>query len=452
MMLYKELQPIDTYTIKSTHPFSDYDRQLLTLFYQPLIGSDAMSLFLLFWADAERADEKEYNHYRLMNFLTKPLGPIFEARISLEAIGLLRTFRKDEETGRSFIYELLPPLDARLFLSDPLLSTFLFSKIGEQAYRDLRNRFMERELQEEGFEEVSRTFLDVFTPSHLGQAVERSEEGQLKGRTEPAGITFGTHDFDFNLLRAGLSEQMVPQSALTEVSRDFIAKLAFLYSLSPIDMQKVTMMALDENMKLSEDRLRKSAVEFYKMNISQNVPSLGKAFQVEEKPNVLEPVTREDEFLVYMETTSPREMLKDYTGKEPLSVDVQLAERLVTVHGFAVGVVNVLLHYVIIRNDGKITKNFVERIASHWANKKIATAKQAMEISRQEHDQYIKWQNEGSKKTSGRKPKKEEKLPEWFNKSVDPNASKENADADPAMAEKRRQLEKKLKAMRMEER
>ena len=50
--LYKELQPVDSYKIMLSQPFSDYDRQLLTLFYQPLIGSEAMCLFVTLWADA----------------------------------------------------------------------------------------------------------------------------------------------------------------------------------------------------------------------------------------------------------------------------------------------------------------------------------------------------------------------------------------------------------------
>ncbi len=140
-MLYEELQPVDTFTIKLSHPFSDYDRQLLTLFYQPLIGPEAMSLFMSFWADAESGKEKEFNHYYLMNLLTMPLGKVFEARISLEAIGLLRTFCKQDGQDRTFCYELLPPMDAKSFFEDPLLSTFLFSKIGEQPYRNLRERF-----------------------------------------------------------------------------------------------------------------------------------------------------------------------------------------------------------------------------------------------------------------------------------------------------------------------
>ena len=55
--LYKELQPVDAYKIRLSQPFSDYDRQLLTLFYQPLIGPGAMSLFMTLWADAEREDD-----------------------------------------------------------------------------------------------------------------------------------------------------------------------------------------------------------------------------------------------------------------------------------------------------------------------------------------------------------------------------------------------------------
>ena len=447
-MLYHELQPVDTFKIKMAHPFSDYDRQLLTLFYQPLIGPDAMSLFMSLWADAERKKEDEYNHYYLMNLLSMPLGQVFEARISLEAIGLMRTYSKKNVQDRSFLYELLPPMDAKSFFEDPLLSTFLFSKIGEQAYRGLRTRYLIDDPLDGQFEEVSRTFLDVYKPVRSTASQIEDENGVIESRNESSGLPFAYADFDFNLLRAGLSEQMVPSSAITAVSKQLIEKLAFLYSLTPIDMQKVIMMALDENLKLPEERLRKSAVDFYKMNISQNVPSLKKAFKMEENTVMPEPVTREDELLVYMEQTSPRDMLRDYTGNEPLPVDVQLAERLVTVHGFTVGVVNVLLHYVIIRNDGKITKNYAERIASHWANKKIETAKQAMEISRKEHDQYIKWQKEGSPKSTGRKSVREEKVPEWFNKPEEQKTAK--SETDPAIDEKRRELQAKLDAMRME--
>ena len=39
------------------------------------------------------------------------------------------------------------------------------------------------------------------------------------------------------------------------------------------------MMALDEDLKLPEDRLRKSAAEFYKMNVSKEAPVLHKVLR-----------------------------------------------------------------------------------------------------------------------------------------------------------------------------
>jgi replication initiation and membrane attachment protein len=447
-MLYQELQPVDTFTIKLSHPFSDYDRQLLTLFYQPLIGPDAMSLFMSFWADAESGKEKEFNHYYLMNLLTMPLVQVFEARISLEAIGLLRTYCKQEGQDRTFCYELLPPMDAKSFFDDPLLSTFLYSKIGEQPYRNLRERFAVEDQKDDQFKEISRTFLDVFKPIRYG-ATEGIEEGtKMAGRNESAGIPFAYSDFDFNLFRAGLSEQMVPKSALATVSKELIEKLAFLYSLTPLDMQKVVMMALDGDLKLPEDRLRKAAVDYYKINISQNVPTVEKVFKKEKPESKTEPVSREDELLFYLENTSPREMLRHLNGKEPFPVDIQLAERLINTHGLSVGVVNVLLQYMILRNDGKITNNFAERIASHWSNKKVETAKMAMELSRTEHDQYMKWLNEGKQKPAGRKSTREEKVPEWFYKKEEVEQKELQKEADPAIDEKRRKLLEKLDAMR----
>lgn len=114
-MLYKELHSTDTYMIRLPYSFSDYDRQLLTLFYQPLVGAESISLYLTLWADGEMKDNEQWTHYHLLNVLGLSLGKIFQARIALEAIGLLRTWQKSTEEGRTFYYELEAPLDAESF-------------------------------------------------------------------------------------------------------------------------------------------------------------------------------------------------------------------------------------------------------------------------------------------------------------------------------------------------
>ncbi|GKV65552.1 MULTISPECIES: DnaD domain protein [unclassified Sporosarcina] len=114
--------------------------------------------------------------------------------------------------------------------------------------------------------------------------------------------------------------------------------------------------------------------------------------------------SRMEELLNYLENTTTEDMLRDMSGgKKPFAVDVQLAERLVNKHGMSTGVVNVLFQYVFLRNEGKFTTNYIERIASHWMHKKVTTAREALEVSRNEHRKYEEWKRDGqqSKKEAG---------------------------------------------------
>ena len=161
------------------------------------------------------------------------------------------------DEGSIFHYELAAPLDAESFLKDPLLSMFLLNKIGENAFIHLRNRFIQSPNWNEGFTDISRTFVDVFKPStKMNNTVSYDDNFESKERK--SSVPFYYDDFDFSLLQEGLSEQLVPKSAMTIEAREVIAKLAFLYNLSPVEMQKVVILALDDDLHLSEARLKKA--------------------------------------------------------------------------------------------------------------------------------------------------------------------------------------------------
>lgn len=417
--LYKELQPPDSFKIRMPYPFSNYDRQLLTLLYQPMIGAEATAFYLTLWAEGESPGD-EATHYVLMNTLGISIAKLFDSRIKLEAIGLLKTFKKDNG-NRAFIYELCPPLDPKTFFQDPLLSMFLFSKVGETAYRKVRERFLNLTEIGEGYEEVSRTFTDIFRPIHA-KAGYPPETKDLHERKKGAYQT--ESDFDFDLLLQGLSDQLVPKRVLTATIRSVIGKLAYLYSWGPLEMQKVVLLAIDEEYKLTSESLKKAASEYYKLTVATTAPQLAHVKKVE-KPQEQqdEPKTRQEELILYLESATPVEVLRDIAnGNEPLPADVQLANQLVMQHGMEPAVVNVLLQYVLLRTDMKLTKAYVEKIASHWLRKNVTTAKEAMELARIEHEQYVKWKAEGSPTTASKaparqnrgKPLREEKLPEWF--------------------------------------
>ncbi|WP_422122985.1 replication initiation and membrane attachment family protein [Planococcus sp. X10-3] len=421
---YKELQPADAFKIRLPYPFSDYDRQLLTLLYQPMVGAEAVSLYLTLWAEGE-AMRTETPHYSLMNTLGMPISKVFESRIQLEAIGLIKTYRKGTDS-RTFLYELCPPLDPKDFFADPLLSMFLFSKIGDIAYRRVRDRFIMPEENTDSFEEVTRIFTDIFQPVHAKAGYPQDSQQMQQRRRKGYKAEY---DFDFSLLHQGLSEELVPKRVLTAAIKDTICKLAFLYGWGPLEMQKVILLAIDDDYRLTIEGIKKSASEYYKMTVSTSAPKLEPVF-VKAPETKEEPKTQQDELVQYLESASPIDVLRDIAGgKEPLSADVQLANNLVMHHGMEPAVVNVLLQYVLLRTDMKLTKSYVEKIASHWIRKNVSTAAEAMELARTEHAQYVKWKSEGSPTAasrssmrSGGKPVREEKLPEWFYTKDEPQA------------------------------
>ncbi len=439
--MQKELLATDHFQIVLPHALSTNERQLVTLFYQPLIGAKAMTLYLTLWAEGEDTSEG-MTHYYLMNVLDLSIRDILEARVALEAIGLLQTWRKDSAEQREFIYELCRPLDPASFFTDPLLSMFLFSKIGEQAYRKLRARFC-KPVNKEGFAEVTRVFTDVYKPVN-----KKMPQDMLEERVTSEGYPFYYEQFDFELLKAGLSEQMVPGSALTVEIREVIAKLAFMYHLTPLDMQKIVLVALDEQLKLTEERLKRVAADYYKLTISKEPPKLARVFEQKEQIPNEAARTREQDLLHYLETTPPIQVLRDINGgKEPVQSSVQMAEQLILTHGMPIGVVNVLLEYVMLTTDMRLPTKYVEKIADHWMRKNLKTAKEAMDLARQERDKYAKWKQENEtkpatvKKQNYKKGGRDEQVPDWFYKKNEPVQSKPAAAVD-FEAERQKILEK----------
>ncbi|MGB3261413.1 replication initiation and membrane attachment family protein [Paenisporosarcina sp.] len=451
-LLFKELQPVDSFIIQMPHILTDKDRQLVTMLYKPIIGSDAMSLYCTLWAESEGETTEQLTHYYLMDVLNMSLKKIFDARVALEAIGLMKTWKKDDDDKRLFIYEVVAPLDAASFFSEPILATSLYSVIHEKAYIRIRERFIKKQPILSGFENISRDLQDVFKSNHdynkLGHIFEPGQSDQSSVR--PQKLPFYSMDFDFDLLKSGLSEVMIPSSVLTLSVKELIAKVAFLYSLNAIDMQKVLMMAIDDQNRITEERLKKTAADYYKLSISSKPPRLmPKAGLQREAVSQEGKMSKDQSLIKYLEETPPLEVLRDLSnGKEPLPVEVDLANELIFKYGFPPAVVNVLLQFVLIRAKMKLNKNYVHKIAAHWQRENIQTCEQAIEISRKEHDQYMDWQN--SAKTASttsykRKNVRDEKVPEWFYKAKETRSTKktiENEVTEDWEAKKQQLLEK----------
>lgn len=457
---WQEMLPVDRYEVASNGLLYEYDRKVLTLLYQPLIGPIAYSLYMTLWSQIEenRVTSEGSSHHALMNVMDSNLKQIYDARLKLEGIGLLSTYVRTEEGLRSFVYEIKPPLSPSQFFLDGMLNVYLYRKIGKNQFLKLKRFFSDDHFLEKdkGYENVTRSFQEVFdsavpglSSSHMEEDLRLENTRAYLDRGTPETIKVDEDHFDFNLLFAGLSEVLVPKRAINKKVREAIAKLSFLYGIDPIQMKNIVISAVDESSEIQIDELRKSARDWYQLTYSDQLPLLiDKTQPIPYVTTKEEPKTQEEKLVQYLEKTSPRQLLIDISGGgEPSKSDLQIIEDVMFQQKLLPGVVNVLIQYVLLKTDMKLTKAYVDKIASHWARKRVQTVSEAMELAKKEHRQYLDWAEgkQEAKTTTRKKATRKESLPSWFDKKEDEEKSTQPASDNKELAEKKRQLEERLK-------
>lgn len=463
---WQEILPVDRYIVHTNGLIHDYDRKILTLLYQPLIGPIGYSLYMTLWAEVEenRLWAEPSTHHSLMSMLGLNLKEIHKARLKLEGMGLIKAFVRNDSGERSFVYELQPPLNPEQFFLDGMLNIYLYRKIGKNQFLRLKRFFTDKKrTAKEDYQEITRAFQDVFasaSPSSLRYDPETSidlteaYDETFIGRHEPEPIQIDEQSFNFELLFAGLSESLVPQKAINSKVKEAISNLSFLYNIDPIQMKNIVLGAITVENEIDIEELRKAARDWYQIENGDQLPALMDKVQPLQYQTVrTKPATKEEELIHYLETTSPRQLLKDLSGgADPSKGDLQIIEDVLFKQKLLPGVVNVLVQYVMLKTDMKLTKGYVEKIASHWTRKNIKTVKAAMELAKNEHRQYLDWAEGKTKSTaaSKRKPTRTELLPDWFANEQDQKGAvntKDQEDDFDFEAEKRK-LEEELKKYR----
>ncbi|MGG3738217.1 replication initiation and membrane attachment family protein [Aeribacillus pallidus] len=454
---WNEVQPVDVYRVKVNGILTEYDQKVITYLYQPLIGPICLSLYTTLWSDVQVHTMwgREWTHYHLMNMMNVSLKEIYEARLKLEGIGLLKTFVKETEEQRFFIYELQPPLDPERFFSDGMLNVYLYQKIGRNHFMKVKSLFLAEDLPQREYADITRSFQDVYTSEKMSKVDEealtssQAEQGTIfferKKGTSPA---LDDRHFDFDLLLAGLTEAMVPRRSITSRVKEAIIKLSYLYQINAIDMKNIVLSSVNVDQTIDIEALRKAARDWYQLHHENQLPELVDRIQPVEHRTEATPNTEEEQLISYLETTSPRQLLIDISGgATPAKSELKIIEDVMFQQKLLPGVVNVLIHYVMLKTDMKLTKGYVEKIASHWARKNIRTVREAMELAKKEHRQYLDWAEGKKNHSTKRKPVRTEKLPDWFveekNRNTQTSSEPELDDFD-YEAEKRK-LEEELR-------
>lgn len=99
------------------------------------------------------------------------------------------------------------------------------------------------------------------------------------------------------------------------------------------------------------DTLRKECRRYLKFSQeNQSVSSPQKPTENNQEERTKRPKNRQDEFVLYFKNNSPVQVLRDISdGAEPSSQDVQIIENILIQQKLPCSVLNVLLHYVLLR-------------------------------------------------------------------------------------------------------
>lgn len=459
---WHELVPVDRYIVRSHTMLQDYDRKLLTLLYQPLLGVKSFSLYMTLWSELEQCTlwGEESTHHSLMGIMQCSLKDIYHERLKLEGIGLLKTYVKKEDENRLFIYELQEPLSPRQFFTDGVLNIYLYNRVGKKKYLKLKQFFSDQEINLGEFTPITRSFNEVFQSVHPANMVAnisdetvqdlKLEQGmEYIDTNKSSSLQFSEDVFDFELFFSGLSG-MIPKRSITNKVQETISKLAFLYGIGPLDMQKIVMSVIDESDAINIEKLRKEARDWYSLEQGQTLPSLVERVQppIYRTMENKKPTSKEEELIMILEKISPKQLLMDISGgATPSLADLQIIENVIFQQKLQPGVVNVLIYYVMLRTDMKLSKTYVEKIASHWARKNIKTVSEAMALAIKEHRQYQKWaESKKEKQTKQVKQKiiRKELLPEWLQDN-DEEKTKKVEKPQPDIDEMKKELERELK-------
>ncbi|SEQ71917.1 replication initiation and membrane attachment family protein [Piscibacillus halophilus] len=413
----RHLLPNDRMKIFQKEPFYEDAETVLTLLYQPLITIKGVAVFQALWKEsAYQQPQTSISHHQMMNMLNMTLDDFYEARKSLEAIGLLHSY-KEEGSYRTLYYILQKPYSAKGFFEDPMLSVLLEHHIGRDSYQRLKKRLNKGIQLPSNVQSVTHSFDDVFTMVPQEKVTEVIPN-------EPTESNAIETKLPLEWLHKMLTQQKIQaQSILTPSNIEYIEKMIKIYDVDFLELEKALIWAVNEQQEFDCKEFQDMCKDiFYKKHGSVPPRLYNKGQTSTQEPNEVKqqpssnqkPKTKEEQLIERFNSISHRELLEDLSSSGRASMkEIDMITSIMEEHGLSQPVMNVLVDYVLKRNQNKLSKNYIETIAAHWSREDISTAKEAMNIAKREHHMYETWKQ---KKNQNQKKQQRSKevLPKWF--------------------------------------
>ena len=393
--------PADIYTVINKTILTNEDKNNLIALYEPIIGSSAVSLYLTLWSDLDKLQiqSRDYTHHHLMCLMKLDLNTLKKAREALEAVGLLKTYYKEGDVS-SYIYELYSPLPAKDFLQHPILNVVLYNNLGKKEYENIISFYQKINFNLDGYKDISKSINETFSSStEIPEYIIKDKEYQSINAKDIV---------DFDLLISSIPKNILNEKSLNKRMRELINNLAFIYNLDTLKISEILRSTINEKGFIDAKELRKKTREYYTYINNGKLPTLIYRSQPEYLKTPKGDSSNRTKMIYVFENTSPYDFLKNkYNGVPPTPRDLKLLEDLLEDLKLSPAVVNVLIDYVLRKNNNKLNRSYVETIAGQWKRSGVETADDAMTLASKENKKI---------KVETKNNKKEEIIPSWYKK------------------------------------
>ena len=397
----------DTFIVVNKTVLHNSDRKILNLLYQPLVGNTAISLYFTLWSYLEKYElmSNEWAHNHILTNMMITVNEFDDARVKLEALGLLKTYVKKGNIN-SYVYELYSPLSASSFINNPLLSTALFNNIGKVEYEKLISYFSLPKLNLREYEDITLKFSDVFIYS--SEPISNNIIHDLK-KSRYRSLEILT-DIDINVILSLIPEEMLNHKTITKEVKELIYKVSYIYNYDNDNMVELIRNSINDSKKIDKNLLLENANKYYSFENMGKLPSLIYKNQPEYLRKKISDNSNRSKMIYMFETTSPYDFIRSkYKTGNPTSNDLKLIAYLLVELNLKPGVVNVLIDYILKINNNKLTRSYVEVIAGQWSKSNIETVEDAMNFAEKEYKKH--------------KPVKEKSVkittPKWLDQAIE---------------------------------
>lgn len=352
-----------TFVLKKKGLLSSDSLTFMMELYLPIIGKDATFLYLFLMNFLLHNDNKVLISDLIV--LTRMTRQEFLlSRKSLESIGLISTFEKNDDPNVLLIIN--DPETPKNFFNNIVYKGLFINSTSKAEYERLCKKYSAK-IDVNGYKDVSARINDTFKINFDSDELNLSDDVELIGRNKG---TLKDNFSEVKLINYIKNNSQFTAGSFSDDEIKNMHRVATLYGLSESSIGELVIKSSNIRNKIGQKldlELLRSNAEIYTKTFS-----LDSFKKIHKKSTIAGSTSDIAKRIEYYENTSPREFLMSKQNNvELVASDKRIIDSLAFNFHFSNGMINALLDYIMTIKNGDLNRNYVEKVASNLLRKHV---------------------------------------------------------------------------------